>query len=77
MRLHWRDNGTGLPADVADRLFEPYFSTKSKGTGLGLAICRSLAERMGGRISLGNRSDGPGAEAVLDLAVAAEAEETV
>jgi signal transduction histidine kinase len=77
VRLYWRDNGAGLPTDVADRLFEPYFSTKSKGTGLGLAICRSLAERMGGRIGLGNRSDGPGAEAVLDLPVAADVGETL
>jgi signal transduction histidine kinase len=76
VRLHWRDNGAGLPADVADRLFEPYFSTKSKGTGLGLAICRSLAERMGGHISLCNRDDGMGAEAVLDLPVAPDVGET-
>ena len=71
VRLTWRDNGVGLGADVAARLFEPYFSTKSKGTGLGLAICRSLAERMGGTISLAGRRDGPGAEAVLELATAA------
>jgi signal transduction histidine kinase len=70
VRLIWRDNGVGLGADVAARLFEPYFSTKSKGTGLGLAICRSLAERMGGNISLAGRADGPGAEAVLELAAA-------
>ncbi len=70
VQLRWRDNGVGLGADVAARLFEPYFSTKSKGTGLGLAICRSLAERMGGNISLAGREDGPGAEAALDLAVA-------
>jgi signal transduction histidine kinase len=71
VRLSWRDNGTGIPADVAARLFEPYFSTKSRGTGLGLAICRSLAERMGGSLSLADRDDGPGAEAVLALATAA------
>ncbi|MBK8165593.1 MAG: HAMP domain-containing protein [bacterium] len=70
VRLSWRDNGTGIPADVAARLFEPYFSTKSRGTGLGLAICRSLAERMGGSLSLANRDDGPGAVAILALAAA-------
>jgi len=70
LTLIWRDNGTGLPADVADRLFDPYFSTKSKGTGLGLAICRNLADGMGGAITLANRTDGPGAVAELSLPLA-------
>ena len=65
--MAWEDNGTGIPADVADRLFDPYFSTKSAGTGLGLAICRNLADRMGGRITLENRDDGPGAVAEVTL----------
>jgi len=65
--LVWTDNGSGLSSEVADRLFDPYFSTKSKGTGLGLAICRNLADRMGGTITLSNRSDGPGASAELTL----------
>ena len=69
LTLVWRDNGTGLPAEVADRLFDPYFSTKSKGTGLGLAICRNLADGMGGAITLANRTDGPGAVAELTLPV--------
>lgn len=75
VQLSWRDNGSGIPADVAGRLFEPYFSTKSRGTGLGLAICRSLAERMGGSLALANRDDGPGAVAHLALAVAEQAQE--
>jgi len=65
--LLWADNGAGLDPEVADRLFDPYFSTKSKGTGLGLAICRNLADRMGGGIVLRNRPDGPGALAELSL----------
>jgi len=69
--LLWADNGMGLTPEVADRLFDPYFSTKSKGTGLGLAICRNLADRMGGSIILRNRPDGtadnPGALAELKL----------
>ncbi len=52
---------------MADRLFDPYFSTKSKGTGLGLAISRNLVEKMGGRISLTNRLDVTGAIAVVVL----------
>jgi C4-dicarboxylate-specific signal transduction histidine kinase len=70
LTLVWTDNGAGLPAEVADRLFDPYFSTKSKGTGLGLAICRNLADRMGGTIRLSNRSGGFGAVAELSLPLA-------
>jgi signal transduction histidine kinase/HAMP domain-containing protein len=65
--LVWRDNGPGIGDDVAGRLFDPYFSTKSKGTGLGLAICRNLLETMDGAITLANRPDGAGAEAVVSL----------
>ncbi len=65
--LLWADNGMGLDPEVADRLFDPYFSTKSKGTGLGLAICRNLADRMGGTIILRNRPEGSGALAELTL----------
>jgi nitrogen fixation/metabolism regulation signal transduction histidine kinase len=46
------DDGPGVPADVRDKLFDPYFTTKSSGTGLGLAICRRLIEAHGGAIRL-------------------------
>ncbi len=65
--LIWEDNGPGLPPALAERLFDPYFSTKSKGTGLGLAICRNLLDKMGGRIGLRNRDRGEGALAEVTL----------
>lgn len=63
----WTDNGPGIPEDVAGRLFDPYFSTKSKGTGLGLAICRNLLEKMGGAITLRTADGGTGAVATVTL----------
>ncbi len=44
------DTGPGIPADKLDKLFEPFYTTKSKGTGLGLSLCLSIAERHHGRI---------------------------
>jgi two-component system nitrogen regulation sensor histidine kinase NtrY len=41
-RLEVADNGCGIPPEVKDRLFEPYFSTKREGTGLGLAIVATV-----------------------------------
>lgn len=47
-----RDNGPGMPKEVAERVFEPYFTTKTTGTGLGLSITRGIVEEHGGAISL-------------------------
>jgi signal transduction histidine kinase len=44
------DNGPGLRADVAARVFDPFVTTKPEGLGVGLAICRSIAERHGGHL---------------------------
>lgn len=52
------DNGQGLPDGAADRLFEPFYSTKSKGMGLGLSISKTIAEVHGGRLSARNASTG-------------------
>jgi CheY-like chemotaxis protein len=52
VRLTVSDNGEGMPDDVKDRLFEPYFTTKpqGKGVGLGLAIVRGIVHQFGGHI---------------------------
>jgi signal transduction histidine kinase len=44
------DTGTGLNPAVAQRMFEPLFTTKSDGLGMGPAICRSIIEAHGGRL---------------------------
>lgn len=50
-RIEVFDTGTGFEAEAADRLFEPFFSTKAAGVGMGLAICRSIVETHGGTIT--------------------------
>ncbi len=66
--LSVRDTGVGMPPDVADRVFEPFFSTKPKGenTGLGLATVRGAVARHGGHIAV-RSSPGRGATFVIAL----------
>jgi two-component system sensor histidine kinase HydH len=59
-----RDHGPGLPPGPAERIFEPFFSTKEGGTGLGLAVTRQIASAHGGRLT----ADGaPGGGAIFCL----------
>jgi two-component system nitrogen regulation sensor histidine kinase NtrY len=52
------DNGVGLPADLRDRLTEPYVTTRVRGTGLGLAIVKKIVEEHGGTLDLTDASGG-------------------
>ncbi len=52
------DNGPGVPAELGDRIFDPYVSTKDTGIGLGLAICRRIVHSHGGEITAGNAPEG-------------------
>lgn len=50
--LSVEDTGTGIPADVIDRIFDPFFSTKRRGTGLGLSVSLNIVRAQGGDISV-------------------------
>ncbi len=49
------DEGSGLPKQDPEELFQPFVTTKTRGTGLGLPVSRQILERFGGRITLENR----------------------
>ncbi len=68
VRISVRDYGLGISEEMRDRLFDPFFSTKTEGLGMGLAIVRSIIESHGGTIRAEN-ADGCGArfEFVLPL----------
>jgi len=65
------DNGPGIPEDIAQRVFEPFFSTKSEGegTGLGLSICLGIVKEHGGniRVDPGGAGSGRGATFIVEL----------
>jgi two-component system sensor histidine kinase HydH len=60
------DRGEGIPEDVGDKIFDPFFSSKVNGSGVGLAISRRFVEAAGGELGIYNRKGG-GTEARIVL----------
>ena len=58
VRLTISDSGSGFPAKILARAFEPYITTKAKGTGLGLAVVKKIIEDHGAKIEVRNRMQG-------------------
>lgn len=62
------DNGPGVPPEVRERMFNPFFTTRHTGTGLGLAIVHRILDAHAGRVDIQTIADDPGASgAVVDL----------
>jgi signal transduction histidine kinase len=69
-RICVADNGPGIPERDLQKIFLPFYTTKSEGTGLGLAVVQKVALQHGGSIEARNRSSsgaGGGAEFLLWL----------
>ena len=66
------DTGPGVPLELLERVFDPFFSTKERGTGLGLAICASIAQTHGARLTATNQEAG-GAVFTVDFPLAVTA----
>ena len=62
------DHGPGIPAELRQRVFEPYFTTKQDGTGLGLALVRQTIEAHGGTLAV---SETPGGGATFSIVLSA------
>jgi signal transduction histidine kinase len=70
VRIAVRDRGTGLSADAAGKIFQPFYTTKPNGLGMGLSISRSIIEGHAGRLQAENNTD-RGATFSFTLPVAA------
>jgi signal transduction histidine kinase len=68
IQIRISDTGKGIPENFMDKIFQPFFTTKTKGTGLGLAIIRRLIEQHEGQISASNNAGG-GASFTISLPV--------
>jgi len=76
VRLSIKDHGIGIPRTFLPRIFDPYYTTKSKGQGLGLASCYSIANRHEGCIDV-ESTPGQGSKFSLYLPACAEADKTI
>ena len=77
LRLQFSDTGTGMPEDVRQKIFDPFFSTKgAQGTGLGLSVSYSIIERHEGSIGVASEVDG-GTVFTIDLPAAEKKSELV
>ncbi|MDP8213226.1 MAG: ATP-binding protein, partial [Candidatus Zapsychrus exili] len=63
-----KDNGSGIPSQFLNKVFDPFFTRKSGGTGLGLAVCKQLIELHRGEIQIDSQQ-GKGATVTVKLPI--------
>lgn len=65
LRFIIEDNGLGIPVELRDRIFNPFFTTRETGTGLGLAIVHRIVDAHGGTLSIEDAE--PGARIIMSF----------
>jgi len=68
VRIHIRDNGPGIPPEIQDRIFVPFFTTKKAGTGIGLPLAQKIVHAHGGVLDM-NSEVGKGTEFIIKIPV--------
>ena len=74
IKVKIQDTGPGIPPEIINNIFSPFFTTKEKGTGLGLAISYGIIERHAGKITLETKL-GKGTSFTVSLPVSADEDE--
>ncbi|MCX5882288.1 MAG: ATP-binding protein, partial [Deltaproteobacteria bacterium] len=68
------DEGPGVPEELLESLWDPFFTTKEKGTGLGLGIVKNIIESHNGGIRVENRKERPGVRVIIELPITTNGE---
>ena len=70
IEIRVKDNGNGIPKNIIDKIFQPFFTTKptGSGTGLGLSLSYDIIKAHGGEIKVESK-EGEGSEFVIQLPV--------
>jgi signal transduction histidine kinase len=65
-----KDNGNGIPENIKEKIFQPFFTTKptGQGTGLGLRLSYDIVKAHGGEIKIGSK-EGQGSEFIIQLPI--------
>lgn len=66
IRIHIRDDGPGIPPEIQDRIFVPFFTTKKTGTGIGLPLAQKIVHAHGGVLDM-NSEVGKGTEFIIKI----------